>query len=327
MTSAVSHLGESQGNSENLGARLLGIWSGGSVLVTQSFSGTPELIFELGPNGSGIPDVVNVNPSGLSLRVVKVRISGKDTNCVVITPTHEKFFQAFEVLSEFLYKEFVGDPAYDGTLAELEIAISRWMDFLQRRRGTSQKESIQGMVGELLCLQKVIDTSQMNFDMWLGPSGAPQDFRIGSTWIEVKTSQARKGPIVHKISSIDQLEVPKDGRLLVVSFRLVLSKSGQHSVHELVASVRDMELNQKPGATIFFDKNIAACGYSEELPLEYSTFDIFETCIYEVRDGFPRLSRADIPDDHRILDLAYSVDFSAASEYLLPFSSGEKLVP
>ena len=99
-----------------------------------------------------------------------------------------------------------------------------------------------------------------------------------------------------------------------------LGANGTEAFDELVERVSGIELFSSPDAKIFLGRALVRAGYSRNLPVDFTRYDILEKGIYEVVEGFPRLTKEDITNDPRVMDVTYSVDFSGAEEFLLPDS-------
>ena len=64
-----------------------------------------------------------------------------------------------------------------------------------------------------------------------------------------------------------------------------------------------------------FAKALLEGGYSESVPAKYENFDIWSESLFDIAEGFPRLTRHTIPDDNRILNLTYSIDLSGCDAF------------
>lgn len=115
------------------------------------------------------------------------------------------------------------------------------------RRGALDEEHQVGLIGELLCLELMLDVVSARpelrmdvLDMWQGHRVGQRDFRIGSVAIEVKTTQ--QDGSTHKISGLHQVEpVSSDGAsesgLFLLSVGLTASEHEGQSVPEVVQRV------------------------------------------------------------------------------------------
>jgi hypothetical protein len=181
-----------------------------------------------------------------------------------------------------------------------------------------------GLLGELIALDEVLDLEGATHSIWEGPKGSPQDFRGNLDSLEVKVQGTHAGPIIHKINGLLQLQIPEQGKLFVLSLRVKLGANGAEAFDDLVDRVSSLALFSSPDAKSFLVKALESAGYTRNLPVDFARYDIIEKGIYEVVDGFPRLTKDSITIDPRVMDVTYSVDFSGAEEFLLP-ESDQKL--
>ena len=118
--------------------------------------------------------------------------------------------------------------------------LSDWQHLLRRLepRGLT-RESQQGLWGELWAPREVVAPVAgmlRALEGWRGPMGADQDFQLGSTCIEVKTSMAAHLDRL-LISSERQLEVPGDVRLLLLGLSLDGRPGHGETLPEMIGSV------------------------------------------------------------------------------------------
>jgi hypothetical protein len=296
-------------------SRIAGVWSGGFVLVSKSIGGRDEIIFQINSKYPARQIDLNLNIAGLSTWLTELNLQNGRAQCFVISPSLESYGNMFELLSDYLVGEFTANLHYKGAVSEVQDALIRWSEFLKRRRGNARVEKIQGLLGELLTIRDLIKIDSFEWQQWVGPSGSPQDFKGTINWVEVKTTNKRNGALVHKIASVDQLQSPPEGELFVVSYRLLVSKTGTKSVSDLVNEVGSLEVFSNPSARDYFSQSVQDLGFDKDLPAELSRYDVFDVKLFKVGAGFPRLLRSDLPSDTRITDISYSLDFSAIEEF------------
>jgi hypothetical protein len=118
---------------------------------------------------------------------------------------------------------------------------------LALRRSVLAEEHIVGLIGELLCLEVMLDAvsdlpthRSSVLDMWRGHLGGLRDFVIGDTAIEVKTTQGQSSS--HVFSGLHQVEpssatglLEKD--LLLLSIGLSRGGAEGQSLAELVERI------------------------------------------------------------------------------------------
>ncbi|WP_321919846.1 PD-(D/E)XK motif protein [Burkholderia cepacia] len=99
-------------------------------------------------------------------------------------------------------------------------------------RSTLGEEHVLGLIGELICLETLLDAIVIRpearsavLDMWGGYEAGRRDFAIGSTSIEIKSTQRESS--THAISGMHQIELderyPSEEHLMLLSFGLAPS--------------------------------------------------------------------------------------------------------
>lgn len=218
--------------------------------------------------------------------------------------------------------EHGSDPveAVRGTLA-------RWRRFW----GTAPQagltpDEIRGLFGELWFLREwLLPQGRNQVQHWLGPTGTRHDFQWPDLAIEIKATISTRGHI-HRINGIDQLEVPAGGRLHLFSLRIREEATGSHSLVTLIEGITQ-ELADDPDALDGFETRLTQAGYSTADSDRYGSvrFRVVSERLYEVTDGFPRLSAASfsggIPDG--IERIEYDINLDVCSDLIRANSPDE----
>lgn len=294
-------------------------WKGGLILANLSLAKIPELVIQI----NGYPlEKSNKKPSsvkvaGLDIWYESLTFNGVKVPSLVLRPKLTEHFQVFFALADYLVQNISQNETLDVQPDKLEEIVDEWVKFWARERAEFSRELLLGLLGELIAIDDVLDLEGHTHDFWEGPKGSPQDFRGANDALEVKVQGSHVGPITHQISSILQLQPPQNGNLYVLSLRIKLGANGEHSYHDLVDRVSKIPMFANIEGRAFLREALDKAGYSTELPINLSRYDIVDSNIYHVRDGFPRLSKTQIPEDVRVFDIKYSVDFSGAKEFLL----------
>ena len=124
--------------------------------------------------------------------------------------------------------------------------IRAWQDFMDRRREeVLSAEAEQGLVGELLFLQHLMDgglpaTDALN--AWKGPLDGLQDFMLGTGGIEVKSTLAPAG-FLAVVSSLGQLDEELRRPIFLAAVRLALHPSG-FTLSEMSDHIRNRLVNR-----------------------------------------------------------------------------------
>lgn len=118
---------------------------------------------------------------------------------------------------------------------------------LALRQGPLDEEHIVGLIGELICLEVMLNSVKgypelymSILDMWQGHRLGLRDFVIGSTAIEVKTTQQESSS--HKVGGVHQVEpatLAGESRLLLLSIGLAESDHDGQSLSDIVQRILD----------------------------------------------------------------------------------------
>jgi hypothetical protein len=160
----------------------------------------------------------------------------------IVLPSDPHFIAVAALLGVELVKARVGEQrALQDVLNEVEPLLE-----LALLRSALGEEYILGLLGELLCLETVLDAVAGRpeakltvLDMWHGHQVGQRDFTIGSTSIEIKTTQLESS--THKISGIHQAEIderfPSEKSLLLLSIGLVPAYQEGQTLPEVVQRI------------------------------------------------------------------------------------------
>ncbi|MEU3838948.1 PD-(D/E)XK motif protein [Streptomyces sp. NPDC028635] len=190
--------------------------------------------------------------------------------------------------------------------------LDRWKALFQTHGPTLGPEQLAGLFAELLILSELLKRDPSAHRLWLGPKGHRHDFSTGSTAVEVKAGTESSGRKA-RIHGLDQLEIPVDGSLCLVWFRLhrltTATANGLGFV-ELVERVLDQCDDETALLTL-----LAETGYRHFEAERYreTRFAVAEQTWYQVGSDFPGLTRgalvsAGVPVS--VLDVEYTIDLS-----------------
>ncbi|MDE0210954.1 MAG: PD-(D/E)XK motif protein, partial [Boseongicola sp.] len=208
----------------------------------------------------------------------------------------------------------------------------RWHRLLRSGQdGRLSEEEQKGLVGELRVIERylldVIDTHDAVVG-WTGPLGAPKDFDIGLVGIEAKARSPQRAEV--RISSVDQLDSAGMSRLFLSVIEVGASfddSATAVTITDLATRVRSRIAALDMSAAIAFDERLAATGFDWEDDYSDRRWSIGDEVLYEVTDGFPRLTPAMVPaavDDVRYtISMAGCADFLVAENALAQAISGD----
>ncbi|MBN3725171.1 PD-(D/E)XK motif protein [Burkholderia sp. Ac-20379] len=174
----------------------------------------------------------------------------------VVLPSAPHFISLAAFLAVELIKAGIGSrrslqEVFDDVEPLFELALLR---------SALGEEHIIGLLGELLCLEALLDTVANRtetwsavLDMWRGHEAGQRDFVIGSTSLEIKTTQLESS--THAISGMHQIEVseryPSEDRLMLLSFGLVSAIQEGQTLPDVVQRI----LNRLNSGAMELDNN------------------------------------------------------------------------
>jgi Putative PD-(D/E)XK family member, (DUF4420) len=150
---------------------------------------------------------------------------------------------------------------------------------------------------------------------WTGPKAAPQDFQAEGCAIEVKATRSSL-PQRIKISSERQLETRNLNRLFLVRFSID-EKPAQGVTLPQAVSILRTHLGSAPLALLDFDNLLTHVGYFDHHEAHYlgEKYAIRELFVYEVKDGFPRITESQLPVG--LGKVSYEVDAGSCEPFLV----------
>lgn len=193
--------------------------------------------------------------------------------------------------------------------------IERWKEFLSASRQRKlSREEVRGLFAELSVLSLLVDEYGRDpvtvLNSWLGPLRNPQDFVFDDIAIEVKSTGGVLGDSV-AISSAEQLEVAGVPLCLtVIPLAEVNDRSEGNSLNE---QVRRVQRKLGPQLEEFFSARLKSAGYVEAEDYDTPIFNSSPAAHYEVRPGFPSVTRAHLPP--AVTKIRYELDISALDEF------------
>ncbi|MFF1412823.1 PD-(D/E)XK motif protein [Streptomyces sp. NPDC058289] len=185
--------------------------------------------------------------------------------------------------------------------------LNEWRELLRRRHGLLGEEALRGLFGELVVLEKILDSARAHtLSVWCGPNRDPHDFRLSGGDLEVKTLGMTGSTV--RIHGVGQLQPPVNGDLHLVVVRLSSDPDGL-SLPDLVDRI-----TPKTDGRRAFDDALARAGYVGIDAEHYRDrrFVVPQIVALPVTDGFPRV----VPSS---LVAALPVEISALS-YTLDLS-------
>lgn len=196
--------------------------------------------------------------------------------------------------------------------------LDRWREFLRANRGgLLSEERIKGLIGELLFLKKYLIPAfgpGPAVSFWQGPDGAPQDFCVGNSAIEVKCKSGGAKPNI-RISSEYQLcaQLPELYLYVVTLGKATDGQSGVVHLPGLIAEVRLQLASATYEQNERFSDLLFGIGYVDsEAYLDYS-YLVAKEDTFSVLPGFPRICPGDLSQG--VANVTYDISLSSCDEF------------
>ncbi len=201
--------------------------------------------------------------------------------------------------------------------------LSSWQKFLMRERSTIfTEEKIKGLIGELFLIKNHLTPKfgvGDSIKFWMGPEGAPQDFIVNNTVIEVKSKLGDTAGKI-KINSIEQL-CPQVPTMYLYVVTLGKAESGSNEcidLQMLIEEVRNSIFDNAPAQLERFNDLLLQINYINNDDYKNYKYLLIDESIYTVKNGFPRICQDSVATG--IDRISYSVLLSECKEYLTSFN-------
>jgi len=196
--------------------------------------------------------------------------------------------------------------------------LARWHEFLKSNRGgLLSEEKVKGLIGELTFLKKHLIPAfgvGAAVTFWQGPEGAPQDFGVGQSAIEVKCQSGGTRPYV-KISSEFQLcsQLPELYLFVVTLGKASAELPGAVNLPGIISDMRRELASASYEQSERFADLLYGVGYVDsDTYLQYSYFVTNED-MFKVSSGFPRICPGDLPQG--VSSVTYDINLLACAEF------------
>jgi len=210
-----------------------------------------------------------------------------------------------------------GDEAIDRFLAR----TWRWHHLLRSGRdGRLSDDEQKGLIGELRvmerCLLDITDARDA-VEGWTGPLGLPKDFLYGMVAVEAKACSPQSKEV--RISSLHQLDRGDATRLFLSVTevaRALEDSAGSTTITDVATRVRTAIAGRDMSANILFEERLAAAGFDWEHDYSDRHWTVGDQALYEVADGFPRITPSTVPA--AVEDVRYTISLSGCESFLVP---------
>ena len=204
-------------------------------------------------------------------------------------------------------------------LIAIEVLHNRlleWSDFLSK---TNKKhltnQQIQGLFAELCFLKELIVDNEYSkeslLSSWQGPERNAHDFILGDIAVEIKSVAGSHAESV-RISSENQLSTYLE-HLFLKCYFLSVDQDGEKGISLNYQVSKVLELLDHQELIEIFEKKLIAAGYINLSEYDCPSFGIEKEQTYQVRDDFPRITPATLPQG--ITKVSYDLELIAISDY------------
>ncbi len=194
--------------------------------------------------------------------------------------------------------------------------IKAWQDFMRRGGDCVLGPEMEvGLFGELEILRDIISVglpAPVAVEAWQGPLDGIQDFMLGAGAIEVKSTASPSG-FPAAVGSLDQLDDSLTRPIFLTGVRLAIAASGR-TLPEQVGELRNLMRDEFTALGIL-DGRLLHAGFLDAAAERYTRrFLRAGSKTFQLSDGFPRLTRANVAIEIRRaryeidLDLISTVD-------------------
>jgi len=194
--------------------------------------------------------------------------------------------------------------------------LQRWKQFFEQRSVEGMNEEAQrGLLGELIFMKDVLFEAvggDRAVSCWRGPEMDTHDFRLPRMSVEVKTTSSKEHSRL-TIANELQLDDIASGRLFLFSVGLTPANENGFTLPMVVQKFREMLTGSSAALAAFEDKLLDSGYLAVHVRTYTSRYLIRTTNIFEVREGFPRLTPASLAPG--VGDVRYSVMVSACMPF------------
>ena len=282
----------------------LGIPCGVTLYFTNSLTGV---------HGFSVRYSSNVEPKIASCNGIKCYLGESDEGRWLCFDLTAQYLENVFVTLCYDLAEFVrGDMDELSCIRKIRKRFDLWRNMLKISKKELEPTVEQGYFGELYFLAKAIGVfgEEHAIDSWSGPDKFSKDFALANTWYEIKTIASDAEKVM--ISSLNQLDDPKPGHLVVISVERKPSESGEETIISLLNSM--LTSIQNPEVKDSFMQKLSRVGISLAVQPKCS-FSLKWIRFYKVDESFPRLTIKD-KKFNEIVDIKYSLYLGGLNRFM-----------
>lgn len=194
----------------------------------------------------------------------------------------------------------------------------RWHRLLRSGRdGRLTEEEQRGLAGELRFLGMHLFPTvgiAVGVRCWTGPLDSPKDFEIGGVCVEVK---ARRGTATPYVAVASEHQLDSNGVevlfLYVAEVTVATEDKSGLTITELAEEIRSMIAAQEPAAIDLFEERLLSIGFDWEDDYSDKRWVKGREHVFEVREGFPRITASMVPGG--VHNLRYSISLPECESF------------
>ncbi len=268
-------------------------------------------------------------PNCRGVKVIQEEIGTNNSRTILwVILEDESLLEIFTVLSADLVNAVKAEQDAGIGLRRCIDRLLMWQGLLERVPAEGLSEEVQrGLFGELTVLENFCLTELGIFDAvtsWTGSEVSHQDFKIGDSAVEVKTTMGKRHVRI-SINSEKQLDERPHHVLLLTYVQLEESNAYGISLPSLVARLR-LALQVDPVISREFDRRLMLGGYLDIHAPSYERkrYRVAIQRYFHVQRDFPRLTEANLPAG--VGDIRYTIIVDDLSEYEVMRKAAIRLV-
>lgn len=278
----------------------------------------PHLLVEV-PAGSEAMGIERTQ--GLDVAVDEMRIGDEPPrDYVALACLDANHVDTFAALCAEVVVEL--DRSSDDAREIVRRTVRHWRRFWAVPRGGLSRQECLGLFGELWFLERWLG-ARIGVGRWTGADASRHDFQWSAASVEIKTTAvAARGQARHVVHGLDQLDDPETGQLYVFSLQVADDDLAGNTLPRQVERIED-QLRETRDLLDDFREKLSGRGFS---PGDTDRYDfrwrIVAEELYEVREGFPRLTRRSFPSGvpAGVGEVSYAVDMAACAAFLVATS-------
>lgn len=282
---------------------------GSRLQAARRFPGNCEALL-VGFDSVALPRAATL-PAATGFRVERIA-SGLPGNWLALVRQEEGGIELFSRMATDVVATMAASAAASHQ-RQLQLFLGRvraWQQFMSRKKGALDPESELGLMGELVCLERLIDAGidvHAAVETWRGPLDGLQDFEVGSGAIEVKSTLSHDG-FPATIMSLEQLDDSARQPLFLFGCRFALAADGL-TLCDRINALR-LLLESDLAAAARFENALLLAGFIDAHAEHYTRrLIVSDSRFLRVDESFPRLVAASVPA--AIRRVRYEMDLDA----------------